>query len=52
MHVSILDHFRQLNFDLSRSLKVKRNGAIELAYMISYWRLKATYSQTQLLYEI
>ncbi len=26
MHVSILDHFLHLNFDLSRSLKVKCNG--------------------------
>ena len=30
MHVSILDHFRHLNFDLSMSLKVKYGGGIGL----------------------
>ncbi len=30
MHVSILDHIKHLNFDLSRSLKVKRDGGFGL----------------------
>ncbi len=30
MYVSILDHFLHLNFDLSRSLKVKCDGGIGL----------------------
>ncbi len=30
MHVSILDHFRHLNIDLSRSLKVKCESGIGL----------------------
>ncbi len=30
MHVSLLDHFEHLNFDLSRSLKVKCDSVIGL----------------------
>ena len=30
MHVSILDHIQHLNFDLSRSLKVKCDGGFGL----------------------
>ena len=30
MHVSILDEFRHLNFDLSRSFKVKCDGGFGL----------------------
>ena len=30
MHVSILDHFQQLNFDLSSSLKAKCDGGTRL----------------------
>ena len=30
IHVSILDHFRHLNFDLSKSSRLKYDGSIEL----------------------
>ncbi len=32
MHVAILDHIRHLNCDLSRSLKVKCDGVLDLSF--------------------
>ncbi len=62
MHVSILDHFLHLNFDLSRSLKVKCDGiglsvyAFLLMFDSNIWPnsapLRDIRFQTQLLYEI
>ncbi len=51
-HESILDNIRQVNFDLSMSLKVKRDGGFGLPVYHSYWCLMVIYGLAQLLYEL
>ncbi len=51
MHVSILDHIRHLNFDLSGSLKVKCDSVTELP-IYGFLFMFNSNGLTQLLYEI